>query len=148
MTTQQLEAETACVSAPPRYPNCGEAVLTEVMENLADLAVQKERQLLKRALDAHEQDQQSLARQVHEGLAQHMIGALLRLRAVEQRQQGDPEGQQMSFTPLVGEDCFGLQEVRERAKLLGGRTAIDSAPGKGTRVVVELPLENNAPSEI
>jgi len=230
------------------------------MENLADLAVQKQRELLKRVLDAHEQDQQSLARQLHEGLAQQMIGALLQLRAVEQLQRGDPDGAAnelravgkllsegidearriasrlrppgldefgivaginfllaetvknnaeleiefshedefarvpapvdtavfrivqelltnasrhsqtmkvrvelaqadghlrvevldwgIGFDPtVVGEDCFGLQEVRERAKLLGGRTAIDNSPGKGTRVLVELPLGNNAPSE-
>jgi PAS domain S-box-containing protein len=34
---------------------------------------------------------------------------------------------------------FGLQGIRERARLLGGQATIDSAPGKGTRVVVELP---------
>jgi signal transduction histidine kinase len=259
MTTQQLEAETACVSAPPRCPNCGEVVLAEIAENFVGLAVQKERQLLKRVLDAHEQNQQSLAHQIHEGLAQHLIGALLRLRAVEQPLQWDPEGAAnelhavgkllsegidearriasslrppaldqfgivaginyltteiarnaeleieychedefarvpapvatavfrivqelltnacrhsqtmkvrveltqadghlrvevqdwgIGFDPTkVGEDCFGLQEVRERAELLGGRTAIDSAPGKGTRVLVELPLGNNAPFE-
>jgi PAS domain S-box-containing protein len=35
---------------------------------------------------------------------------------------------------------FGLQGIRERARLLGGRATIDSAPGAGTRVVVELPV--------
>ena len=34
----------------------------------------------------------------------------------------------------------GLEGIRERARLLRGRAEIDSAPGEGTRVCVELPL--------
>ena len=36
---------------------------------------------------------------------------------------------------------FGLKTMRERAEGVGGRLTIDSAPGKGTKVVVSLPLE-------
>jgi two-component system sensor histidine kinase DegS len=36
---------------------------------------------------------------------------------------------------------FGLTGMSERAKLLGGRTTVESRLGKGTRVVVEIPLE-------
>lgn len=36
--------------------------------------------------------------------------------------------------------AFGLVEIRQRAKLLGGNAAIDSVPGQGTRVVVSLPI--------
>ena len=54
----------------------------------------------------------------------------------------------IGFDPAkAGNDSFGLQVVRERANLLGGRTIIDSAPGRGARVVVVLPLKNNTPSE-
>jgi PAS domain S-box-containing protein len=35
---------------------------------------------------------------------------------------------------------FGLQFMRERAEELGGRFKVDSAPGRGTRIVVEVPL--------
>jgi PAS domain S-box-containing protein len=35
---------------------------------------------------------------------------------------------------------FGVQGIRERARLFGGQATIDSSPGQGTRVVVELPL--------
>ncbi len=35
---------------------------------------------------------------------------------------------------------FGLRGIRERARLLGGRAEIHSAPGEGTRITVELPL--------
>jgi signal transduction histidine kinase len=37
--------------------------------------------------------------------------------------------------------------MRERATLLGGTLAIESAPGSGTTVFVELPLESEAPHE-
>lgn len=36
---------------------------------------------------------------------------------------------------------FGLQGIRERARLMGGCATIESAPGKGTTIQVELPLE-------
>jgi PAS domain S-box-containing protein len=40
--------------------------------------------------------------------------------------------------PSVG---YGLRSMRERAEALGGVLQIDSAPGKGTRLVVEVLLE-------
>jgi len=47
----------------------------------------------------------------------------------------------IGFDPAaVDKGCFGLEGIRERSRLLGGHTVITSAPGKGTRVVVELPL--------
>lgn len=36
---------------------------------------------------------------------------------------------------------YGLTGMKERARLLGGSTQIESEPGKGTRVQVTLPLE-------
>jgi signal transduction histidine kinase len=38
---------------------------------------------------------------------------------------------------------FGLANLRERASLLGGSVRIETAPGKGTRLRVELPLLKN-----
>src|SRR5262249_29421336 len=35
---------------------------------------------------------------------------------------------------------FGLEAIQQRAKLVGGRARITSAPGEGTEVLVELPL--------
>jgi signal transduction histidine kinase len=35
---------------------------------------------------------------------------------------------------------FGLEGIRQRARLLGGKCSIRSAPGKGTRIAVELPV--------
>ncbi|MFH1266010.1 MAG: sensor histidine kinase, partial [Planctomycetota bacterium] len=47
----------------------------------------------------------------------------------------------IGFDPeSVEERCFGLAGIRERARVLGGRATIDSTPGQGTRIVVELPV--------
>jgi len=40
----------------------------------------------------------------------------------------------------VPKDRLGLEGIRLRARLAGGRATIDSAPGQGTTIVVELPL--------
>ena len=40
----------------------------------------------------------------------------------------------------LAEGHFGLVGLQERAMLLGGKARIESAPGKGTRIAVELPL--------
>jgi PAS domain S-box-containing protein len=39
---------------------------------------------------------------------------------------------------------FGLKGIRQRARLLGGRVQIESAPGSGTCIRVELPLVRGA----
>jgi len=47
----------------------------------------------------------------------------------------------VGFEPdAVGPERFGLRGIRERARLLEGRAEIESAPGRGTRIRVELPL--------
>jgi PAS domain S-box-containing protein len=38
------------------------------------------------------------------------------------------------------ENRFGLEGIRERARLLGGSCTVQSEPGKGTCIVVELPV--------
>jgi signal transduction histidine kinase len=42
---------------------------------------------------------------------------------------------------------FGLKTMRERAEGVGGKLAIESALGKGTKVVVTLPLEKRESDE-
>jgi two-component system sensor histidine kinase DegS len=39
-----------------------------------------------------------------------------------------------------GPHGWGLLGIQERSALLGGRCAIDSAPGRGTRICVSIPL--------
>jgi two-component system, NarL family, sensor histidine kinase DegS len=41
---------------------------------------------------------------------------------------------------MAGDSHYGLQFMQERARLLGGRLQVQSAPGAGTRVVLEVPL--------
>ena len=61
-------------------------------------------------------------------------------------QQGDRvrievEDWGIGFDPEeVGPDHFGLEGIRERARLFGGHANIDSAAGNGTRIVVQLPV--------
>ncbi len=50
----------------------------------------------------------------------------------------DAEGL-MSGPP--GEHSLGLHGMRERAELVGGRLTVESSPGQGTSVFVEVPLE-------
>jgi signal transduction histidine kinase len=44
------------------------------------------------------------------------------------------------FDPTTASEGFGLLGIRERARLAGGECMVDSAPGRGTRVRVWLPL--------
>jgi signal transduction histidine kinase len=41
--------------------------------------------------------------------------------------------------PAAGPDHWGLKNMRERARAVGGTLRIDSSPGGGTRVVAEAP---------
>jgi signal transduction histidine kinase len=49
-------------------------------------------------------------------------------------------------TSKVPKNCFGLEGIRQRAWLFGGRATIESNPGGGTQVIVELPLLESAES--
>jgi len=52
------------------------------------------------------------------------------------------------FDPArVDESRFGLAGIRERAGLFGGEAVIDTAPGKGTRITVHLPVVEAAGNE-
>ena len=47
----------------------------------------------------------------------------------------------IGFDPkAVLKNRFGLEGIRQRAKLLGGKCSVRSTSGKGTRVTVELPV--------
>jgi signal transduction histidine kinase len=64
---------------------------------------------------------------------------------LELRVQDDGAG----FDPHVfaAATSTGLNGMRERAELLGGRLTVDSAPGAGTTVTALLPLEDRVPRE-
>jgi len=47
----------------------------------------------------------------------------------------------VGFDPArVEKNCLGLKGICQRARLLSGRAEVHSRPGRGTRIVVELPL--------
>lgn len=53
------------------------------------------------------------------------------------------------FDPTIGhQNGLGLAGMRERAVLLGGHLGIESAPGNGTRVVLEVPLGADTESSV
>lgn len=65
----------------------------------------------------------------------------LRLVQIGDRVRIETQDWGVGFDPqTVDENRFGLAGIRERARLLGGEATIQSAPGQGTRVTVELPL--------
>jgi two-component system sensor kinase len=45
---------------------------------------------------------------------------------------------------LAREQSLGLHGMRERAFLVGGKLTIESSPGGGTTVFVQVPLDGNA----
>ena len=65
-------------------------------------------------------------------------------------QQGDRlrievQDEGAGFDPArVESGCFGLEGIRVRARLFGGNATIQSAPGQGAHLVVELPLVERA----
>ena len=52
------------------------------------------------------------------------------------------------FDPHARTEGFGLLGIRERVELLGGRLAIDSAPGRGTILSVSLPAQRTSQLEL
>lgn len=60
-------------------------------------------------------------------------GHRLRLTVADDGQGMDPQA------PRAAES-YGLLGMRERVRALGGTLAIDSAPGRGTRIDIEVPL--------
>jgi signal transduction histidine kinase len=43
-------------------------------------------------------------------------------------------------SPRADPDAFGLPAIRERAEAMGGGLAVESVPGRGTRVTLDLPF--------
>jgi PAS domain S-box-containing protein len=68
--------------------------------------------------------------------------ARIRLTQVDDRIQIEVRDWGVGFDPQhIEGERLGLRGIRERARLLDGRTVVDSSPGKGTRVLVDLPLK-------
>lgn len=92
------------------------------------------------------QEENAIYRIVQEGVTnarKHGQSAKIRVELV---QRGDRirilvQDWGSGFDPeKIGQYCFGLESIRERAKMLGGEANIDTVPNQGTRITVELPL--------
>lgn len=70
-------------------------------------------------------------------------GAVVRVSceegSVSFRIEDDGRGFDPARTLLDRDSRFGLQTMRERMELIGGTLTIDSAPGRGTRLVARVP---------
>ncbi len=65
----------------------------------------------------------------------------VRLTQQDSRIRIEVEDWGVGFNPNnIAETSFGIGGIKERARLLGGHATVDSMPGKGTLVQVELPL--------
>ena len=74
--------------------------------------------------------------------------AEIRLTQVEDRIHVEIRDWGIGFDPdRVEGKRFGLRGIRERARLLRGRAVIESAPGKGSRVFIDLPVAG-VPKEV
>lgn len=58
--------------------------------------------------------------------------------------QDDGEG--FDVTQPAGDGHYGLRFSRERAEGMGGRLSVDSAPGQGTRLTLEVPVDHASAS--
>lgn len=87
----------------------------------------------------------TIYRIVQEGLAnvnRHSKSsrALIRLTYRNDRIHLEIRDWGIGFNPAkVGRRRFGLEGIRERARLLHGWASIESAPGQGTQILVDLP---------
>lgn len=62
----------------------------------------------------------------------------LRITETDEGTGFHPETIESSEEPM---DTFGLYSARERLGLFGGRMEIDSSPGNGARIILEVPLQ-------
>ena len=80
----------------------------------------------------------------HAGVGRARITAERGAEAVRITVEDEGTGFDPSTIPSAGASGFGLQGARERLELVGGRLTVDTAPGAGTRVVVEFPSSTEA----
>ncbi len=77
----------------------------------------------------------------HAGADQARVRLRPEGRWVRMTIEDDGQGFQPEVLAATKRDHFGLEAMRERAESLGGKLEVDSAPGRGTRIVAMLPLE-------
>jgi PAS domain S-box-containing protein len=117
------------------------SVSTDITERKqAEEALERERQTLWQMLQASDHERQTIALTnacIHSKSAKVTVtmaqeGPEVRLEVRDWGVGFDPE--------TVVKGHFGLEGIRQRARLLGGRLTIESRPGAGTRVQVVVPI--------
>ncbi|MBX3414341.1 MAG: PAS domain S-box protein [Pirellulales bacterium] len=75
----------------------------------------------------------------------HARRALVRLVKAGDRVQLEVRDWGVGFDPArISDHRFGIYGIKERARILRGEARIESAPGEGTRVFVDLPIAHAA----
>jgi PAS domain S-box-containing protein len=90
--------------------------------------------------------QEALHNIVRHSQARH---ALVRLKQRGQQLEMEVTDDGVGFDPDQDfEEHFGLEGIAKRARIFGGHCEITSAPGKGSRIRVEIPLAGEAVARI
>lgn len=76
----------------------------------------------------------------------HSVSVLVEQRGEQVIAIVEDDGQGFDPSQSPGEHHLGLEGMRERAELLGGQMTIESEPGKGTSVHVQIPLAASIPT--
>ena len=111
----------------------GETVSTNgTQENRDAEAARRERQLLRRVFESHEKNRQSIAQQIHEGIAQQLIAALLQLRDVEPLAAASPVAR-----TAVSNVAETLNVAIDEARSIAGRLRLPIFREFGIEVSIE-----------
>ncbi len=78
----------------------------------------------------------------HSGCRQGVIGLRAEDELLKLTIQDDGEGFLMSSAHRDLSRCYGLLGMQERVEFFGGEMTIESGPGKGTHIFIEIPLKN------
>jgi PAS domain S-box-containing protein len=80
----------------------------------------------------------------HAGVKEARVKTWADERGLHARIEDDGRG--FEVDAALASHSIGLLGMRERCRLLGGRLVIDSTPGKGTRILVDLPFSAPPPA--
>lgn len=137
-----------------QLPLLESAGLAEALESLVDEYRQRSTIALDAQIDVHSQHlvstletaalrvlQEALTNaERHSGAQRICVRVVERDTSIEIMVEDDGVGFDARSVPA---DRFGVRGIRERAELVGGKASIDSAPGRGTKVHVQLPLSDH-----
>ena len=148
---RQGHAETRRLIAGVRPPVLDEAGVVEAIGHLVnELRRQKGPQIeflnivhFDRLVPVLENTIYRICQEALTNACQHSKSDRVRVTLLQRKDQIRIEVQDWGVgfdTKNTPKNRYGLEGIRQRAKLLGGKCSVRSKPGQGTRVVVELPV--------